>query len=288
MLDRDEALQVLRREVAGREFEFATVLEVSDGGPGGFLLRVRSGQRLRPHTLVVAADEQGLALDHSLGEPLPADDVQLWADGAAMWLMEQLDTGVLRWGRRITLSDGTVAIDPTLEPGPSSPWWISPVPLERPTRAGQRQLRRVARRRRTSHVVMLGDSIGSELHPAPGGHLRDMGFDVRPGRAAHANGRLVKWLQLYLDDRIGSPPVAQLVVAWRDRSEVVAHLEHLECKPTVPEGAVEELVVAGVHAAADAGGRVVECRFDDAENLQGGLPWQSEDGVLRLHASDVP
>ena len=166
VLDRDEALQVLRREVAGREFEFATVLEVSDGGPGGFLLRVRSGQRLRPHTLVVAADERGLALDHSLGEPLPADDVQVWADGAVMWLMEQLDTGGLRWGRRTTLSDGTVAINPTLEPEPSSPCWISPVPLERPTRAG---------------------------------------------RAAHADGRLVQWLQLYLDDRIGSPPVAQLV-----------------------------------------------------------------------------
>jgi hypothetical protein len=32
--------------------------------------------------------------------------------------MEHLDTGVLRWERRITLPDGTVAINPTA-PGPS-------------------------------------------------------------------------------------------------------------------------------------------------------------------------
>jgi hypothetical protein len=33
---RDEALHALRRKVTGREFEFATGLEVTDGGPAGF------------------------------------------------------------------------------------------------------------------------------------------------------------------------------------------------------------------------------------------------------------
>ena len=140
--------------MTGRAFEFATVLEVTDGGPDGFLLRVPSGRRRHPHTLVVAADERSLALDHSVGEPLHDDDVGLWAHWVVTWLTEQLDTGVLRWGQRITLSDGAVAIDPRLEPEPSNPWEISPVPLGRPTRAGQRQLQRLVRDGQSRHVVI--------------------------------------------------------------------------------------------------------------------------------------
>lgn len=55
MIGRDEALEEVRRVVTGRAFVFATVLEVTDGGPDGFLLRVRSGRRRYPHTMVVAA-----------------------------------------------------------------------------------------------------------------------------------------------------------------------------------------------------------------------------------------
>ena len=123
MVRRDEALRALRRKVTGRGLEFATVLEVTDGGPAGFLLRVRARQRLHPHTLILAADEQSLTLDHSIGETLETGDAQMWADGVVIWLMEQLDTGVLRWGARVTLEDGTVAIDPSLEAGsPHQPW----------------------------------------------------------------------------------------------------------------------------------------------------------------------
>lgn len=117
MVRRDEALRALRRKVVGREFEYATALEVTDGGPAGFLLRVRAGQRLHPHTLIVAADEESLTLEHSVGEPLVTDDAEVWADGVYSWLMEELDTSVLRRGRRVTLEDGTVAIDPSLETG---------------------------------------------------------------------------------------------------------------------------------------------------------------------------
>jgi hypothetical protein len=83
MVGRDEAFQELRRVVTEREFVSATVLEVTDGGPDGFLLRVQSGQRLHPHTLVVAANERSLALDHSIGLPLDDDDPRLWAYGLA-------------------------------------------------------------------------------------------------------------------------------------------------------------------------------------------------------------
>lgn len=96
MLGRDEALRELRRVVTGREFVLASVLEVTDGGSDGFLLGVRSGRRLRAHTLVVAAAEHGLALEHGLGLPLDDDDVQRWAHAVSTWLAEQLDTGVLR------------------------------------------------------------------------------------------------------------------------------------------------------------------------------------------------
>jgi hypothetical protein len=67
MVGRDEALEALRREVTGRDFEFATVLGVTDGGPAGFLVRVRSGRRFHPHVLMLAADEQSLAFDHPGG-----------------------------------------------------------------------------------------------------------------------------------------------------------------------------------------------------------------------------
>jgi hypothetical protein len=70
VVGRDEALRALRRKITGREFEFATVLEVTDGGPAGFLLRVRAGRRLHLHTLVLAADEESLSLDHGIGDPL--------------------------------------------------------------------------------------------------------------------------------------------------------------------------------------------------------------------------
>ena len=94
MVRRDEAQHALRRKVTGREFEFATVLEVTDGGPAGFLLRVRAGQRIHPHTLILAAVEESLTLEHSIGEPLDTDDaeVEVWANGVHFWLMEELDS----------------------------------------------------------------------------------------------------------------------------------------------------------------------------------------------------
>jgi hypothetical protein len=288
VVGRDEALLALQRELTEREFEFATVLEVADGGSAGFLLRVRSGRRLYPHTVVLAADEASLGLDHSVGEPLDADDVQTWVQGVVLWLMEQLDTGVLRWGQRVTLDNGTRAIDPSLDPGPPSPWYVTSVSLQRPTPAGQRRLRRLARGGRRRTFVVLGEQIGSEPDPAPGGHLRDVGFDVRPGRATHADGRLIRWLQLDADDSAQSAPVGQLVVSWRDDPGATAHLEHLECDPSAPADAVEELMLAGVHAAADAGARWVEHRLDGADRLLTDLPWEIVDGITRLDAAEIP
>jgi hypothetical protein len=287
VIGRDEALEGLHREVAGHAFAYATGLDVTDGGPAGFLVRVRAGQRLQPATLVVAADEHSLALDHGVDEPLPVDDVEMWACGVRTWLTEQLDTGVLRWGRRVTLPDGTAAIDPTIRPGPASPWWVSPVPLQRPTPPGQRQLRRAARSGRGG-LVTLGGSIEFQPDPAPGGHLRHAGLDVRPGRAATAEGRLVAWLQLYLDDSGGWPPAGQLIVAWCEGSETVVQLEHLEYLPSAPRAAIEDLVSAGLHAAADTGARVVEHRLGDQDLLPSGLPWQPQDGAMRLDTADVP
>jgi hypothetical protein len=289
VVGRDEALRALRGKVAGREFEYATVLEVSDGGSAGFMLRVRAGQRLHPHTLILAVDEKSLTLEHSIGEPLETDDAETWADGVYYWLMEELDTGVLRRGGRVTLDDGTVAVDPSLETDAShQPWYVSEVPLDRPTRAGQRRLLWTALRARRRSFVTIGDHVPHEPDPTPGGYLREAGFEVGPGRAAHADGRLIQWLQLFRDDRHASLPLGQLVVSWRDEPEGVAQLEHLECKPQAPHAAVEQLMLAGVHDAADAGARWIEHRLDHADDLDLGLPWQTADGVMRLSAADVP
>jgi hypothetical protein len=289
VVGRDEALHALHHKVAGHEFAYATVLEVTDGGPAGFLVRVRAGRRHYPHTLIVAADEQSLSLDHLIGEPLESDDAEEWADGVYYWLMEELDTGVLRRGRRVTLDDGTVAVDPSLEADTSPQRWdVSEVPLDRPTRAGQRRLLRTALRARRRSFVTIGDHVPHEPDPTPGGYLQETGFDVRPGRAAHAEGRLIRWLQLFRNDHHASPPLGHLVVSWRDEPDGVAQLEHLECEPQAHHAAVEQLTLAGVHDAADTGARWIEHRLDHAGDLDLGLPWQSATGVMRLSTADVP
>lgn len=289
MVGRAEALLALQRELTGREFVFATVIEVTDGGADGFVLRVRSGRRRRPHILVLAADEASLGLDYRVGEPLnTADDVQVWVEGVVLWLMEQFDTGVLRWGRRVSLASGIQAIGPSLEPGPPSPWWVIDVSLQRPTRAGQRRLRQLARRRGLSSLVILGDRIASEPDPAPGGHLRDHGFDVQPGRAASTESRLVAWLLLFDDDSADATPVGQLVVSWRDEPESIAQLEHLEHRPSVSADGVGELMLAGLHAAAHAGAQQIEHQLEAADRLVTDLPWETVDGITRLDAAKIP
>jgi hypothetical protein len=148
------------------------------------VLRARSGRRLHPHILVLAADEASLGLDHRVGEPLDAaDDVQVWAEGVVWWLMELLDTGVLRWGRRVSFDSGIQAIDPSLEPGPPSPWYASDVSLQRrrergnvgfggwPVGEGAQPFRHPRRPHR------LGARPSTRRPPAP------PRFDMQPGRA---------------------------------------------------------------------------------------------------------
>lgn len=49
-----------------------------------------------------------------------------------------------------------------------------------------------------------------------------------------------------------------------------------------------DLVLVGVHAAADAGAHVIEYEpHGERLHLHGRLPWQQEGGRLRLHAADV-
>lgn len=292
MVRRDDALRGLQRDLTGRQFDSATVLDVSDGGSAGFLVRVRSGKRIHPHVLVVPVDETSLAFDRGLDQPLSPDDVEQWTQGVDTWLMIELDTGVLRSGQRVTLEDGTVAVDPSLDRSPTGPWYVYDVPMERPTSAGQRRiLRRLLRRLLSGgnrSFVTLGDDIEMEPDPAPGSYLSGFGFDVTPGPAICAAGRLVRWLQLFPDGSSGAVPIGQLVVAWRDRSRTVAALEHLEMRPSVTRDAMEHLVLTGVHDAADAGARSIEYRCADRRGLGQDLPWASMDDVSRLDAADVP
>ena len=111
---------------------------------------------------------------------------------------------------------------------------------------------------------------------------------MRPGRAAHEQGRLIQWLQLFGDDGAGALPIGQLVVSWRDEHEATAQLEHLEHRPSAPAAAVETLVLTGVHAAADAGARWVERRIEDTDHGVPDLAWEVVDGVARVAATDIP
>lgn len=67
-----------------------------------------------------------------------------------------------------------------------------------------------------------------------------------------------------------------------------AQLPYLEVVPQAGQGAVDELVLAGVHAAGDAGARWIEHRIDGVESLGAGLRWQTMNGVRRLDTTEVP
>lgn len=144
------------------------------------------------------------------------------------------------------------------------------------------------RARRRSFVTISSSDEPREPDPTPGDHLRQAGLHVGPGRTAHADGRLIQWLQLFRDDRHPSSPLGQLVVSWHDEPAKVAQLEHVECQPPAPQSAVEKLMLAGVHAAADAGARWIEHRFDDVDHLDLGRRWEPAGGVMRVNAADVP
>lgn len=101
------------------------------------------------------------------------------------------------------------------------------------------------RARRRSFVIIGGIDEPRESDPTPGGHLREAGLDVGPGRTAHADARLIRWLQLFGNDPCALSPLGQLVVSWRDEPAGVAQLEHLECEPLASHAAVEELVLVG-------------------------------------------
>jgi hypothetical protein len=117
---RDQALHELRRRLTELEFDYTTVLEIVDGGSSGFLARVRDSGQLTVHTLVLEVDPDGLGHDTGWSEPLPQDEVEAWVTVVTELLREELDTGVLQRGKRVTLEDGTVAIDPSLGVHPPS------------------------------------------------------------------------------------------------------------------------------------------------------------------------
>lgn len=298
-----DALRALRTQLTGYAFWRATALEVVHGGGERFLVRVRSDQRRRPHTVVVPADASSLAHDLFIGEPLEGDDAEAWADGVARWLQEEIDTGLLRWGQRIDLGDGTVAIDP-MAGRPSraddgaGPWSIVAVPLDRPTAAAEQRLRRQFRWRLRlkslltgggwTYVVAMGDDLDHEPDPRPGGALEEVGLDVTAGREAARAGRLIAWLQLYEHDDVRAQPLGHVVVRWEDAPGETAQLACCEVVDDPPIDALEALRLAGLHAAADAGARWIDDLLVPSPWHADGLPWQSHDGVRRLDADEVP
>jgi hypothetical protein len=289
MVERRDALRAMQQQLIGRRFDSAAVLDVDDGGAQGFLVRFRTGQRLAANVVVVPADPLSLATDHSVAEPLDSADASDWAQGVSIRLEELLDTGLVVWGVRVHLADGTVAIDPTCEPETTDDVWeVSTVPLDRPGRTERRRIRWLAWRKRTRRLVVLGDEAASEPDPSPGTFLQAAGFDIGPGRRAHADGRLISWLQLYPDGSLDDDAVGQAVVVWRDHGEELAELQHLETSTDVPDEARNVLLAAAVNHAADAGARWLDTHHDIPELEKARSTTADADGRRRYDMANLP
>lgn len=152
---------------------------------------------------------------------LPVHSADEWASDVAGWLMEQLQTGLIR-------------------------------------RAGRHEVAGVAEldlnRQRGWDITGYSVSMSGRLLPARAAFAL-IATGVGPVRAAQllTGGRLISWLYAYLDDSTGSSTVGQAVVGWGSRSSEPARLVLLAIDSHVPVSVGRMLAHHAVHDAAEAG-----------------------------------
>jgi hypothetical protein len=162
----------------------------------------------------------------------PVDSAEEWAADLAGALMEELDTGFVRRARRTPQGDEVeLAWEEDRELPDILGYYISGVPFE--------------------------------FGPDPGRHLASAGFDISLPRRAIEEGRLISWLEAYVDNAQGRPYVGQAVVVGDRVSADAAVLDVLETVAGIPEDVSSILALNAVHGAAEAGYLVVTTRLAD-------------------------
>ncbi|MEV4113374.1 hypothetical protein [Nonomuraea sp. NPDC049695] len=163
---------------------------------------------------------------------LPVHSADEWAADVEGRLAEELATGLVRRGRR-TVRDGYVLLDPRDAPDLHPPgFFISSVP---------------------PHAT------------APGAWLATAGMEVDLPRRLIAQGRLVCWVQAYVDSARGGPFVGHAAASWEDEQRTTARLELVQVLPGVPVEVRGALARVAISEAAEAGAlRVVTAIGDPA------------------------
>lgn len=157
---------------------------------------------------------------------------QEWAADVSGWLMEELDTGLTRRARRLRVGAFTDLIGHQGRGWDISGYYISGVVR----------------------------SPGGER----GEFLAEAGFDVSRPRRLVAEGRLLTWLQAYLDRSRGPfTPVGHVAVSWAPDRPRIAVLAGLEVAAGVPGTVPRMLAHHAVHTAAEAGATEVRTVLPD-------------------------
>lgn len=152
---------------------------------------------------------------------MPVHSAGQWASDLNGWLMEELQTGLVRRaGRRAV--EGVVELDPDLQRGwDITGWYVS---------------------------------MGGWVTPARGA-LALAGAGIGPVRSAQLllGGRLISWLHANVNNITGSPTVGQAAIGWVTSSAGPARLDLLTVDPDVPVSVGRMLAHHAVHDAAEAG-----------------------------------
>lgn len=208
---------------------------------------------------------------------LPVTSPDEWAADFAFRLRLELDTGLVRRSRRM-IRDGYVLLDTRDAPDPwPDGFFINPVPLlDLELSASPDDLEKA--------YSILG-SLPTSVSPAAskvGAWLARAGMDVTVPRQLIIEARLACWLQAYVNNARGEPPVGQAAASWEDKRRTIARLDLVHVQPGVPSEVRDALVRLVICEVAEAGALRVVTALDVPE-LQGLGFRPANGGGLALH-----
>lgn len=219
---------------------------VTDGYDGksvtveGDGLVVRFGWRQHPRQFQVTVSLAEPDRGPWTGVPTPA--AAEWVSEVSGLLMEELDTGATHWAVRRE-RDGVIELD--LEAGPPS---------------------------RSAYYVSETRSVGAWW-------LSEQGLDVEEAVAAAADGTLLVWMQMYVDNARGTPVVAQILIV-RGDADRSARVAKLQTVADVPLSDLTRLVHHALCATAEAGVARVYSPFQHPALIAAGMQGNGPELVL--------
>lgn len=219
--------------------------------PATYAIEVPTAVEILP---AAREDHRGSSLPKEVSTG-PGASLHAWVGEVAVWLMEELDTGLIRRAVRTQIGDVVVLT------------------------AGAH----------TTGVVPAGYQLG-EVYVGPrsgyGRHLAGVGLDVTGARQLIAQDRLVEWLHAHVDNPRGEPFVGHAVVS-RERADAhagSARLEVLEVVPGTSSAVTAALAFNAARGAIEAGASTVFTDLDDPALHQVGFR-RDEHAALSAHPS---